>query len=142
MWNQPLTLDYQGQHRPTAIRPTKFQGQWDSRRQRRDIPALEMLQGAATGRHPGADPCPRTRRSVSSWRWTPTCRAWGWICRAPDQGGGTRLPLKVTARGRDGSADIRAVLGADIDMQSRLVYGDGVPISAGCGSTSASLGRG
>ncbi|WP_261065251.1 hypothetical protein, partial [Streptococcus mitis] len=34
----------------------------------------------------------------------------------------SRLPLKVTVRGRDGSADIRAVLGADVDLQSRLVY--------------------
>ena len=39
----------------------------------------------------------------------------------------SRLPLKVIARGRDGSADIRAVLGADVDMQTRLVYGEGVP---------------
>ena len=33
----------------------------------------------------------------------------------------------MIARGRDGSADIRAVLGADVDMQTRLVYGEGVP---------------
>ena len=53
LWNQPLTLDYQGRQLPHGYQADlKFQGQWDSRRQRRDIPALEMLQGAATGRVP------------------------------------------------------------------------------------------
>jgi uncharacterized protein YhdP len=50
LWNQPLTLDYQGRQQPNRYQvDLKFQGQWDSRRQRQDIPALEILQGAATG---------------------------------------------------------------------------------------------
>ncbi|MCG4788240.1 hypothetical protein L0N33_23235, partial [Roseburia faecis] len=46
LWNQPLTLDYQGKQLPNHYQvDLKFKGQWDSRREQRKIPALDILKG-------------------------------------------------------------------------------------------------
>ncbi|MFQ2508510.1 YhdP family protein [Aeromonas caviae] len=129
LWNQPLTLDYQGRQLPHGYQADlKFQGQWDSRRQRRDIPALEMLQGRSNWSGTLGLTLPENKAFSFQLALDSNLQGMGLDLPVPlTKAAGTRLPLKVTARGRDGSADIRAVLGADIDMQSRLVYGDGVP---------------
>ena len=129
LWNQPLTLDYRGKQLPHGYQADlKFKGLWDSSRQRQDIPALEMLKGRSNWTGTLGLTLPENKAFSFQLALDSNLQGMGLdlpvpLTKAPE----SRLPLKVTARGRDGSADIRAVLGADVDMQSRLVYGEGAP---------------
>ncbi|MFC5707067.1 YhdP family protein [Aeromonas eucrenophila] len=129
LWNQPLTLDYQGKQLPNRYQvDLKFKGLWDSSRQRQDIPALEMLKGR--GNWTGTLGLTLPENSPFSFQLALDSSLQGMGLDLPvplAKAAGSQLPLKVTVRGRDGSADIRGVLGADVDMQSRLVYGEGAP---------------
>ncbi len=129
LWNQPITLDYQGRQQPNRYQvDLKFKGQWDSRRQRQDIPALDILKGRGNWAGSLGLTLPSDQPFSFQLALDSNLQGMGLDLPVPlAKAAGSRLPLKVTARGRDGSADIRAVLGADVDMQSRLVYGDGVP---------------
>ncbi len=129
LWNQPLTLDYEGRLLPRGYQADlKFRGSWDSRRQRRDIPALELLQGNSNWAGSLGLTLPEDKPFSFQLALDSSLQGMGLDLPAPlAKAAGSRLPLKVTARGRDGSADIRAVLGADVDMQGRLVYGEGAP---------------
>lgn len=129
LWNQPLTLDYEGRLLPRGYQADlKFRGSWDSRRQRRDIPALELLQGNSNWAGSLGLTLPEDKPFSFQLALDSSLQGMGLDLPAPlAKAAGARLPLKVTARGRDGSADIRAVLGADVDMQGRLVYGEGAP---------------
>lgn len=129
LWNQPLTLDYEGRLLPRGYQADlKFRGGWDSRHQRRDIPALELLQGNSNWAGSLGLTLPEDKPFSFQLALDSSLQGMGLDLPAPlAKAAGSRLPLKVTARGRDGSADIRAVLGADVDMQGRLVYGEGAP---------------
>ncbi|MFM5820319.1 YhdP family protein [Aeromonas sanarellii] len=129
LWNQPLTLDYEGRLLPRGYQADlKFRGSWDSRRQRRDIPALELLQGNSNWVGSLGLTLPEDKPFSFQLALDSSLQGMGLDLPAPlAKAAGARLPLKVTARGRDGSADLRAVLGADVDMQGRLVYGEGAP---------------
>lgn len=129
LWNQPLTLDYEGRLLPRGYQADlKFRGSWDSRRQRRDIPALELLQGNSNWAGSLGLTLPEDKPFSFQLALDSSLQGMGLDLPAPlAKAAGARLPLKVTARGRDGSADLRAVLGADMDMQGRLVYGEGAP---------------
>ncbi|MGS3139469.1 YhdP family protein [Aeromonas sanarellii] len=129
LWNQPLTLDYEGRLLPRGYQADlKFRGSWDSRRQRRDIPALELLQGNSNWAGSLGLTLPEDKPFSFQLALDSSLQGMGLDLPAPlAKAAGARLPLKVTARGRDGSADLRAVLGADVDMQGRLVYGEGAP---------------
>ncbi|MFQ2152538.1 YhdP family protein [Aeromonas sanarellii] len=129
LWNQPLTLDYEGRLLPRGYQADlKFRGSWDSRRQRRDIPALELLQGNSNWAGSLGLTLPEDKPFSFQLSLDSSLQGMGLDLPAPlAKAAGARLPLKVTARGRDGSADLRAVLGADVDMQGRLVYGEGAP---------------
>lgn len=129
LWNQPLTLDYQGRQQPNRYQvDLKFKGLWDSSRQRRDLPVLDILKGRSNWTGTLGLTLPENNAFSFQLALDSNLQGMGLdlpvpLTKAPE----SRLPLKVTARGRDGSADIRAVLGADVDMQSRLVYGEGAP---------------
>ncbi|MGY3941932.1 YhdP family protein [Aeromonas tecta] len=129
LWNQPLTLDYQGKQLPDRYQvDLKFKGLWDSSRQRRDIPALDMLKGRSNWT--GTLGLTLPENSPFSFQLALNSNLQGMGLDLPSplaKGADSQLPLKVTVRGRDGSADIRGVLGADVDMQSKLVYGEGAP---------------
>lgn len=129
LWNQPLTLDYEGRLLPRGYQADlKFRGSWDSRRQRRDIPALELLHGNSNWAGSLGLTLPEDKPFSFQLALDSSLQGMGLDLPAPlAKAAGDRLPLKVTARGRDGSADLRAVLGADVDMQGRLVYGEGAP---------------
>jgi uncharacterized protein (TIGR02099 family) len=129
LWNQPLTLDYQGQQLPNRYQvDLKFKGQWDSRREQRKIPALDILKGRSNWAGTLGLTLPNDKPFSFQLALDSNLQGMGLDLPSPlTKAANSRLPLKVTARGRDGSADIRAVLGADVDMQSRLVYGDGAP---------------
>ncbi|MGS3151143.1 YhdP family protein [Aeromonas sanarellii] len=129
LWNQPLTLDYEGRLLPRGYQADlKFRGSWDSHRQRRDIPALELLQGNSNWAGSLGLTLPEDKPFSFQLALDSSLQGMGLDLPAPlAKAAGARLPLKVTARGRDGSADISAVLGADVDMQGRLVYGEGAP---------------
>lgn len=129
LWNQPLTLDYQGKQLPNRYQvDLKFKGLWDSRRQRRDIPALDMLKGRSNWTGTLGLTLPEDKAFSFELALDSNLQGMGLDLPLPlAKGADSRLPLKVTVRGRDGSADIRGVLGADVDMQSRLVYGEGAP---------------
>ncbi|WP_265462734.1 YhdP family protein [Aeromonas salmonicida] len=129
LWNQPLTLDYQGKQLPNRYQvDLKFKGQWDSRREQRKIPALDILKGRSNWAGTLGLTLPNDK--PFSFQLAMDSNLQGMALDLPlplTKAANSRLPLKVTVRGRDGSADIRTVLGADVDLQSRLVYGDGVP---------------
>lgn len=127
LWNQPLTLDYQGKRLPHAYQADlKFKGSWDSSRQRQDIPALAMLQGRSNWAGTLGLTLPEKQAFSFQLALNSDLQGMGLDLPVPlTKAQADRLPLRVTARGRDGSADIRAVLGTDVDMQSRLVYGEG-----------------
>lgn len=129
LWNQPLTLDYQGrQHADHYQVDLDFKGHWDSQRQPAAIASYGILNGRSNwgGKLgltlPGDKPL-RFQLELDS-----NLQGMGLDLPLPlTKAATSQLPLKLIARGRDGSADIRAVLGADVDMRSRLVYGEGVP---------------
>lgn len=129
LWNQPLTLDYQGKQLPHRYQvDLKMKGAWDSSRQRRDIPALELLKGRSNWTGTLGLTLPDDKPFSFQLALDSNLQGMGLdlpvpLAKDPE----ASLPFRVTARGLDGGADIRAVLGADVDLQSRLVYGEGVP---------------
>lgn len=129
LWNQPLTLDYQGKQLPNHYQvDLKLKGIWDSSRQRRDIPALDLLKGRSNWSGTLGLTLPHDKPFSFQLALDSNLQGMGLDLPSPlTKAADSRLPLKVTVRGRDGSADIRGVLGADVDMQSRLVYGEGTP---------------
>lgn len=129
LWNQPLTLDYQGKQQPNHYRvDLKMKGVWDSNRQRRDIPALSLFKGRSNWSGTLGLTLPHDKPFSFQLGLDSNLQGMGLDLPSPlTKAADSRLPLKVTVRGRDGSADIRGVLGADVDMQSRLVYGEGAP---------------
>ncbi|MEG0009300.1 MAG: YhdP family protein [Aeromonas sp.] len=129
LWNQPLTLDYQGKQQPNRYQvDLKFRGVWDSSRQRRDIPALDMFKGRSNWTGTLGLTLPENKPFSFQLALDSSLQGMGLDLPLPlAKAADSQLPLKVTVRGRDGSADIRGVLGADVDMQSKLVYGEGAP---------------
>ncbi|MGY3929755.1 Uncharacterized protein involved in outer membrane biogenesis [Aeromonas encheleia] len=129
LWDQPLTLDYQGKQLPNRYQvDLKFKGQWDSSRQRRDIPALELLKGRSNWTGALGLTLPNDKPFSFQLALDSNLQGMGLDLPFPlAKTADSQLPLKVTVRGRDGAADIRGVLGNDVDMQSRLVYGEGTP---------------
>ncbi|MFM5616387.1 YhdP family protein [Aeromonas veronii] len=129
LWNQPLTLDYQGRQHPDHYQvDLDFKGQWDSRRQPAAISSFGILNGRSNWGGKLGLTLPESK--PFSFQLALDSNLQGMALDLPlplAKSSASRLPLKVIARGRDGSADIRAVLGADVDMQTRLVYGEGVP---------------
>lgn len=129
LWNQPLTLDYQGRQHPDRYRvDLDFKGQWDSRRQPAAISSFGILNGRSNWGGKLGLTLPDSKPFSFQLALDSNLQGMGLDLPLPlAKVASSRLPLKVIARGRDGSADIRAVLGADVDMQTRLVYGEGVP---------------
>ncbi|MGY3859521.1 YhdP family protein [Aeromonas intestinalis] len=129
LWNQPLALDYQGKQFPNHYQvDLKLKGIWDSSQQRRDIPALDLLKGRSNWSGTLGLTLPHDKPFSFQLALDSNLQGMGLDLPSPlTKAADSRLPLKVTVRGRDGSADIRGVLGADVDMQSRLVYGEGTP---------------
>lgn len=129
LWNQPLTLDYQGKQLPNRYQADlKFKGQWDSSRQRQDVPALDVLKGRGNWSGTLGLTLPRNQPFSFELALDSNLQGMGLDLPVPlAKSAESQLPLKVRVRGRDGSADIRGVLGTDVDMQSRLVYGEGAP---------------
>ncbi|MGL6005019.1 YhdP family protein [Aeromonas sobria] len=129
LWNQPLTLDYQGRQHPDRYQvDLDFKGQWDSRRQPAAISSFGILNGRSNWGGKLGLTLPDSKPFSFQLAMDSNLQGMGLDLPLPlAKVASSRLPLKVIARGRDGSADIRAVLGADVDMQTRLVYGEGVP---------------
>ncbi|MBS4687866.1 TIGR02099 family protein [Aeromonas sobria] len=129
LWNQPLTLDYQGRQHPDHYQvDLNFKGQWDSRRQPAAISSFGILNGRSNWGGKLGLTLPESKPFSFQLAMDSNLQGMGLDLPLPlAKVASSRLPLKVIARGRDGSADIRAVLGADVDMQTRLVYGEGVP---------------
>lgn len=129
LWNQPLTLDYQGRQHPDRYQvDLDFKGQWDSRRQPAAISSFGILNGRSNWGGKLGLTLPDSKPFSFQLALDSNLQGMGLDLPLPlAKSSASRLPLKVIARGRDGSADIRAVLGADVDMQTRLVYSEGVP---------------
>lgn len=129
LWNQPLTLNYQGRQHPDRYQvDLDFKGQWDSRRQPAAISSFGILNGRSNWGGKLGLTLPDSKPFSFQLALDSNLQGMGLDLPLPlAKSSASRLPLKVIARGRDGSADIRAVLGADVDMQTRLVYGEGVP---------------
>ncbi|ELM3614839.1 TIGR02099 family protein [Aeromonas sobria] len=129
LWNQPLTLNYQGRQHPDRYQvDLDFKGQWDSRRQPAAISAFGVLNGRSNWGGKLGLTLPESKPLRFQLALDSNLQGMGLDLPLPlAKAASSRLPLKVIARGREGSADIRAVLGADVDMQTRLVYGEGVP---------------
>lgn len=129
LWNQPLTLNYQGRQHPDRYQvDLGFKGEWDSRRQPPAIASYGILAGRSNWSGKLDLALPDDKPFSFHLALDSTLQGMGLELPKPlTKAAPDRLPLKVTARGRDGSADIRAVLGADVDMQTRLVYGEGEP---------------
>lgn len=137
LWNQPLTLDYQGRQQPNRYQvDLKFKGQWDSRRQRQDIPALDILKGRGNWAGSLGLTLPSDQPFSFQLALDSNLQGMGLDLPAPlAKAAGSRLPLKVTARGRDGSADIRAVLGPTWICRAGWCTATACPTSAGYGWT-------
>ncbi|HEH9439100.1 TPA: TIGR02099 family protein [Aeromonas sobria] len=129
LWNQPLTLNYQGRQHPDRYQvDLDFKGQWDSRRQPVAISSFGILNGRSNWGGKLGLTLPDSKPFSFQLALDSNLQGMGLDLPLPlAKAASSRLPLKVIARGRDGSAEIRAVLGADVDMQTRLVYGEGVP---------------
>ncbi|WP_303844068.1 YhdP family protein [Aeromonas sobria] len=129
LWNQPLTLNYQGRQHPDRYQvDLDFKGQWDSRRQPAAISSYGILTGRSNWGGKLGLTLPESKPFSFQLALDSNLQGMGLDLPLPlAKAASSRLPLKVIARGREGSADIRAVLGADVDMQTRLVYGEGVP---------------
>lgn len=129
LWNQPLTLNYQGRQHPDRYQvDLDFKGQWDSRRQPAAISSFGILNGRSNWGGKLGLTLPDSKPLRFQLALDSNLQGMGLDLPLPlAKSSASRLPLKVIARGREGSADIRAVLGADVDMQTRLVYGEGVP---------------
>ncbi|PKQ80074.1 hypothetical protein AOX56_12515 [Aeromonas sobria] len=129
LWNQPLTLNYQGRQHPDRYQvDLDFKGQWDSRRQPAAISSYGILNGRSNWGGKLGLTLPDSKPFSFQLALDSNLQGMGLDLPLPlAKSSASRLPLKVIARGRDGSAEIRAVLGADVDMQTRLVYGEGVP---------------
>lgn len=129
LWNQPLTLDYQGRQFADRYQvDLDFKGQWDSRRQPAAISSYGILNGRSNWGGKLGLTLPEGKPFSFQLALDSNLQGMGLDLPLPlAKASASRLPLKVIARGRDGSAEIRAVLGADVDMQTRLVYGEGVP---------------
>lgn len=129
LWNQPLTLNYQGRQHPDRYQvDLGFKGEWDSRRQPTAIASYGILAGRSNWSGKLDLALPDDKPFSFHLALDSNLQGMGLELPKPlTKAAPDRLPLKVTARGRDGSADIRAVLGADVDMQTRLVYGEGEP---------------
>ncbi|HEH9416316.1 TPA: TIGR02099 family protein [Aeromonas sobria] len=129
LWNQPLTLNYQGRQHPDRYQvDLDFKGQWDSRRQPAAISAFGVLNGRSNWGGKLGLTLPESKPLRFQLALDSNLQGMGLDLPLPlAKAASSRLPLKVIARGREGSAEIRAVLGADVDMQTRLVYGEGVP---------------
>jgi uncharacterized protein (TIGR02099 family) len=129
LWNQPLTLDYQGRQHPDHYQvDLDFKGQWDSRRQPAAISSYGILNGRSNWGGKLGLTLPDGKPFSFQLALDSNLQGMGLDLPLPlAKSSASRLPLKVIVRGRDGSADIRAVLGADVDMQTRLIYGEGVP---------------
>ncbi|RQM64206.1 TIGR02099 family protein, partial [Aeromonas enteropelogenes] len=129
LWNQPLTLNYQGRQHPDRYQvDLGFKGEWDSRRQPTTIASYGILAGRSNWSGKLDLALPDDKPFSFHLALDSTLQGMGLDLPKPlTKAAPDRLPLKVTARGRDGSADIRAVLGADVDMQTWLVYGEGEP---------------
>lgn len=129
LWNQPLTLNYQGRQHPDRYQvDLDFKGQWDSRRQPAAISSYGILNGRSNWGGKLGLTLPDSKPFSFQLALDSNLQGMGLDLPLPlAKAASSRLPLKVIARGRDGSAEIRAVLGADVDMQTRLVYGEGGP---------------
>ncbi|WP_162515471.1 YhdP family protein [Aeromonas sobria] len=129
LWNQPLTLNYQGRQHPDRYQvDLDFKGQWDSRRQPAAISSFGILNGRSNWGGKLGLTLPDSKPLRFQLALDSNLQGMGLDLPLPlAKAASSRLPLKVIARGREGSAEIRAVLGADVDMQTRLVYGEGVP---------------
>ncbi|EKP0260732.1 TIGR02099 family protein [Aeromonas sobria] len=129
LWNQPLTLNYQGRQHPDRYQvDLDFKGQWDSRRQPATISSYGILNGRSNWGGKLGLTLPESKPLRFQLALDSNLQGMGLDLPLPlAKAASSRLPLKVIARGREGSAEIRAVLGADVDMQTRLVYGEGVP---------------
>ncbi|PKQ81403.1 YhdP family protein [Aeromonas sobria] len=129
LWNQPLTLDYQGRQHPDRYQvDLDFKGLWDSRRQPAAISSFGILNGRSNWGGKLGLTLPDSKPLRFQLALDSNLQGMGLDLPLPlAKAASSRLPLKVIARGREGSAEIRAVLGADVDMQTRLVYGEGVP---------------
>lgn len=129
LWNQPLILNYQGRQHPDRYQvDLGFKGEWDSRRQPPAIASYGILAGRSNWSGKLDLALPDDKPFSFHLALDSNLQGMGLDLPKPlNKAAPDRLPLKVTARGRDGSADIRAVLGADVDMQTRLVYGEGEP---------------
>jgi len=129
LWNQPLTLNYQGRQHPDRYQvDLDFKGQWDSRRQPAAISSFSIVNGRSNWGGKLGLTLPDSKPFSFQLALDSNLQGMGLDLPLPlAKAASSRLPLKVIARGREGSAEIRAVLGADVDMQTRLVYGEGVP---------------
>jgi uncharacterized protein YhdP len=140
LWNQPLTLDYQGRQQPNRYQvDLKFQG--------------AVGQPPPAPGHTG----PRDAPGRSNWagslgltlpersavqlpagaRLQPAGHGAG-SARAAAKAAGSRLPLKVTARGRDGMPTSAPCWGPTWTCRAAWCTATACPTSAGCGWTSGS----
>lgn len=127
LYGNPVTLDYAGEVRPDGYQVAlKMDGEWDSKRATLKAPGLETLQGRSRWSGKLDLSLPSERPFSFTADLSSDLRGMALDLPAPLNKAAERsLPLRITARAERGSADIRAVLGMDIDLATRLVYGDG-----------------
>ncbi|MGL5661411.1 MAG: YhdP family protein, partial [Aeromonas sp.] len=129
LWNQPLTVNYQGRKYPDHYQvDLDFNGRWDSERQLPAISALHILNGRSNWSGKVGVTLPVNKPFSFQLALESNLQGMGLALPVPlTKAPQSQLPLKVVGRGRDGHADLRAVLGMDVDMQARLEYGAPAP---------------
>lgn len=127
LFGNPVTLDYSGQTRPNGYQVNVgVNGEWSSARTTLSAPGLEVFSGKTRWGGKVAVSLPQNAPFSFDVDLSSDLRGMALNLPTPlAKGEGASLPLRVTARGRDGGADLHGVLGMDTDLVARLEYGEG-----------------
>ncbi|PJG58144.1 YhdP family protein [Aeromonas cavernicola] len=129
LWDQPLTIDYQGRQHPDRYQvDLDFNGQWDTRRQLPAISALGVLAGRSDWQGKLGLTLPNEQPFSFALSLDSSLQGMGLDLPAPlTKPQASTLPLLISAQGGAGRSEIRASLGAEVGLYSQLSYGEGDP---------------
>ena len=125
LYGNPVTLDYSGAVRPAGYRvDVGIKGEWDQRRSTLRAPGMEVLKGQSRwGGQVGVD-LNESQPLQFSVDLASDLRGMALDLPAPlTKEAAARLPMRITARGQNGKADIHGVLGSEHNLAARLDYG-------------------
>ncbi|WP_368165485.1 YhdP family protein [Aeromonas sp. R6-2] len=125
LYGNPVTLDYRGAVRPAGYRvDVGIKGEWDSSRSTLALPGSEVLKGKGRWSGKVGVDLNDARPLQFSVDLASDLQGMALDLPAPlTKAAGSVLPLRVTARGQNGKADIHAVLGSEHNLSARLDYG-------------------